>query len=463
MDDARPVRAARGLDGASHRLGSARADDGARHDRAVERRPGPERPTDSFARGQDERHGRIRHHGLPRTHPRRDVRKLCGQRSGLPLQGSPITTVDQIIAKNPGFNVEPVREKSLHFARGYGGVGSMAGASSLEFNNGFVPIQAIDRARTLWDRLFAGMQQGTPRQLVVDRVHEHYRRLSAGIFGDGSRLSASDRARLDAHMERLLELERKLSVRTTCEPVLAPRTSMAHIDELRACNDLVAAAFICGLSNVAVITCAGEHVSDQTGWTNWHEQIAHNGGGSHNRHEPRFQEINYLAQRRFFSEVMVDLAAKLDVPEDSGTILDNSLVAWSMESGVNTHNNFMMPMVTFGSAGGFFETGRFIDFRNHDNTKLAGPDVPELLPGVLFNQWLANVLQSMGVPTETYHAEMRRSFGSAYQEGARGYGAVHYDANNFWRNADIDREVWPWRYYESADQLLPGLVKGVMA
>ena len=84
---------------------------------------------------------------------------------------------------------------SIENVRGY--------ASSLElFNKIFVPPTTGGPA---------------PRAPIVDRVLENYKRLRNG----NRRLSAADRQRLDDHMARIAELQRKLTATVSGGVVLA--------------------------------------------------------------------------------------------------------------------------------------------------------------------------------------------------------------------------------------------------
>jgi hypothetical protein len=129
---------------------------------------------------------------------------------------------------------------------------------------------------------------------------------------------------------------------------------------------------------------------------------------------------------------------KLDVPEaDDKTILDNSLVWWVQESGFSTHDPISMPIVTAGSAGGYFKTGYAVDYRRLGGSKWNNAEYP----GILYAQWLANVLQSMGVPKSEYHLNPTD----------KGYGVN-------WRQPDWGgntAQLWPDSVFNMADDKLP--------
>lgn len=380
---------------------------------------------------------------------------------GKSLHHRNIATIDQLIAKSPGFALSPTSVRSVNFSLGHGGGSGVRHAASADTVGGVTSAVQADRdPRDTWQRLFGGQtggEGGERPQLVVDRVYEHYRGLTTGAFGDASRLSRQDRQRLEAHMERLLDLERRLYVPVDCGAVPQPGRVDGR-DRMRDAVDLAVTALSCGATHVAVLTADARHWSDDPGWTNWHEQVAHNGGGARDdEHDPEFQRINYEAQGAFFRDVFLRLAAGLDaVEEDAGdTLLDRSLVMWGMESGDVTHSNVCMPVVTAGGAAGTFATGRFIDFRNLDNLFFVEDRAPETFPGLLYNRYLATVLRGFGVQPGEWGAELARVFGEEVAEGARGYGAIQYHPHNFYDSRPIQDAVWPWSYYEEGDEPLP--------
>ena len=365
-----------------------------------------------------------------------------------------MATIDQLMANSPGFNVQTTRQKSMHFALGYGSGSSLRQAFSADrVGNSLVPVQAERELDVLWERLFEGAAPPPRSQtLVVDRVLEHYQSLRNGAFGDASRLSSADQQRLDTHMERLFELQRKLTVTVDCGQPGRPSGGFER-QQLADAVEIYAIALACSACHIGVISLAAEQLSQDGGWNNWHEQIAHNGGGSRRGHNPNFQRINYRAQREVFEHGFLQLAQRLNVDQGDGTtVLDDSLVMWTMESGETTHGNVSTPVVTAGSAGGWFNTGRFLDYRNYANTFMVNADHPARWPGTLYNRFLTNVLQSVGVTAEEWHAEFQRAQPDEYARGIRGFGAFDYEDN--------ERRAWPEIHYRAADEPLPFLAAG---
>lgn len=377
----------------------------------------------------------------------------------------PLPSIDQVIARHPNFEVVAAPERSVNFGINYG-VGSDLRFAASATRNGdtVVPLQATSTPRVLWERLFESSGSagpGTGRTPVVDRVYAHYRDLLGGSFGDAARLSRNDRDRLEEHMQLLSELQRKLALTASCDEQPDPGRPDTAVEALQMAVDLAAAALRCGATNVAVITTQTERLTESTAYTHWHNEVAHDGAGDYDSRTPRFEDIGEAAHSRFFRDIFMRMVTALDVEEDQdGTYLDHSFVYWGTESGDATHDNFTMPVVAAGSANGFFETGRVIDYRNWANPVLRSDRRPHRYPGVIYNRFLANVLQGMGVPPADYGAELARVQPEAVGNGARGYGLAMYHPNNFWTGLDLEAVAWPWSRFETADDLLPGLVRG---
>jgi hypothetical protein len=121
---------------------------------------------------------------------------------------------------------------------------------------------------------------------------------------------------------------------------------------------------------------------------------------------------------------------------------------WAQESGPQTHYSDSIPVITAGSVGGYFNTGRYFDFRNRQAPTLPRGDKgndelqAQRVAGVLYNQWLSNVLQAMGMsPSE---------FQQSHPDGWAGYG-----------HASIEfPEHHPSRLVSDANNKLPKVVSG---
>lgn len=363
-------------------------------------------------------------------------------------QSEPRPTIDQLLAWSPSFyeDLTAVRERALVLGTraisfGYSKPSRAAGTiqevrattSSLElFHHIFTPADAT----------------GAARVPVVDRVLESYQRLRNGH----RRLSAGDRQRLDDHMDRLAELERKLgatapsscagtpeddsALHMSLDPSAAIRYAQLH-------NEVIAAAFICGASRIAALGLGDEQrFVDFTG--DWHSDVAHYWLDAGK------QDLIARSYQHIFEHVFLDLAQRLDVEEEAGrSYLDNALLVWSQESGMSTHDPLSIPIVTAGSAAGFLRTGLAIDYRRVDAPEslfqpLAAAD--PTYAGVLHGQFLATVLQAMGMAPEEFERWGHKGYGLPRVEraGVSLPFAEHYVSTSS-------------RYFQIASDILPFL------
>lgn len=338
---------------------------------------------------------------------------------GLELQKGPRRTIDQVMGWSPAFypTLDGVRQRALTMGRriayNYANPATKTGAIQ--------EIVATDNSQQLFDQLFPpGMTGGPPpRAPIVDKVIESYKRLRDG----NRRLSTADKQRLDEHLQRLDELQRRLNVNATVTCMKPPRPATSNyslyggnfaVDPVKHAtwhtllNDVTVAAFSCGLSRIATVkvdptfsTYAGD----------WHQDIAHKADLA----TGAAQATISAAHQKFFENVFLDLARKLNAVSDGmgGTLLDHTLLVWTQESGNITHNNFSMPVITFGGAGGAFTTGSHVDYRN-TAAALSPNDAEKQYPGLFYQQWLGMILRGYGIPEADWAEPNHGGYGYRY-------------------------------------------------
>jgi hypothetical protein len=338
-----------------------------------------------------------------------------GEQDGLEAR----PTIDQVMAYSPSFyqDLSSVTLRSMHLGPSWDGNISWGYENPSTQTGEIISMPSIGSSLALWSLIFpADPNQDDSRPLIVDKVYQSYSNLSSGAWGAASRLSSSDRQRLDAHMDRLLELERKLMAAASCSDLTSPTLDAEDFDGVerwQLYNDVLVAAFVCGTSRVATIRAKHWYPGYSDG--DWHQEIAHKADS--NPAPNQQQDILLASHRNWLQGQMFDLASKLDAIEEAPgqTYLDNSLLMFTSESGPATHFNWEMPVVTLGGAGGWFNTGRYYDFRNRQDMTHANSSnflTAARRPGLRYNQWLANILLSMGVPSSEWE-----------RPGEKGYGA----------------------------------------
>jgi hypothetical protein len=346
---------------------------------------------------------------------------------GVQMQAFPRPTIDQVIAYHPGFYPATPLKRVMS-----------CGESRLSYNyanpndtsSEIVEQPTENSSISLFNQVYVPPEEPVEqRPPVVDRVLEDYNRLRNG----NRRLSNQDRDRLDAHIQMLDELEQVLSFVPSCDEVTAPTMDSTDVwggdysrnpekmgQYWQAFNRIIAIAFSCDTSRIATYH-ATDTFSDYLG-ADWHAEVAHRA------HQPTAldplpnvyaQPIIMQAHQQFFERVYLDLISLLDSIPDAGggTLLDNSLVTWTQESGPYTHDSVDMPVIMAGGAAGEITTGSYIDYRNLNRDFNSGgyEGATEVThPGLSWNQYLGTVLQTMGLAPDDYEETPQGGYGPTY-------------------------------------------------
>ena len=226
------------------------------------------------------------------------------------------------------------------------------------------------------------------RQSVLDAVQSDYESLKG-------RVGAEDRAKLDAHLEAIRDIEGRLSAGTgggaSCAVPEAPalfnhNDPEKFPDVARLQTDLMVMALACDLTRVGSIMFARANNNMLFPWLGIHEghhDLSHHGDSDIGANE-QLTRINH-----WFAEQFAYLLGRLKaVPDAAGqSLLDTTLVLWVNEQGKgNNHSRKSMPWVLAGSGGGALRTGRYVRY----------PDNPP------HNNLLVSLVNAFGVEATTF-------------------------------------------------------------
>lgn len=232
------------------------------------------------------------------------------------------------------------------------------------------PVPPREEPAEVFDALFGatdGARLRAQRQSVFDMSYAETERL-AGIVG------ADDKAKLDAHLTSMRDIEERLvSAEGAGSSCIAP--TLANVDTSQDSQyqeagqlqmDLAVAALACDQTRVVTLQWSyseSEHLFQflQAGGAaidGNHHGISHDFNSS----GPNFDAYNAI--QTWYHEQLAYLLGKLaSYQEGDVTLLDNTLVLWGTEIGESTtHALTTMPYVLAGGAGGRIQTGRFIDY-----------------------------------------------------------------------------------------------------
>jgi hypothetical protein len=241
------------------------------------------------------------------------------------------------------------------------------------------PLHPEVSPKAAFDRLFKGvmpaMPSGTPvaddsavkeaarERSVIDLVAADLKRLRA-------RIGSEDFAKVDAHLEALNALERRIgatgdsrSGSLSCAVPKAP-TGASYDAKLKDMSDIAVAALSCDVTRVMSLQ-----------WSYAFSHIKHTwiGLGDHHgySHDGTDRRTELTAIDNWYAKQLLYLLQQLDsVKEGNGTLLDNTLVVLGRELGSTAHRMDRAPFVLAGGAGVGLRPGRWLNFDGQPHAKL---------------------------------------------------------------------------------------------
>jgi hypothetical protein len=278
-------------------------------------------------------------------------------------------SVDQYIAARIGTTTT---FRSLEFGVRVEGGGPLEIVSYRDSNQ---PNTAVEDPWQMYSRIFGSGNLSSSqlakliaeRKGVLDFLKDDIGRLRG-------RVSASDRARLDAHLTGIGGIEQKLNqTKAACTPLTMPskfdHNDIANFEKVSQLQiDLMILAHACGLTQVSTLMWANADSWQYfpfAGVNEEHHTLSHS-GDSDTVATDKLVKINawHAGQVAY---ILDKLAATTEV--GGGTMLDNTVVLWGNELGVgNSHTYQNIPWVIAGGAG-YFKTGRYLQYkdRNHND------------------------------------------------------------------------------------------------
>ena len=240
------------------------------------------------------------------------------------------------------------------------------------------PIHPEVTPKAAFDRLFKNVMPAAPgvaapvddggaevarQKAIVDLVASDLARLR-------TRLGSEDFAKVDAHLEALHSLERRIdaggsgvSGTLSCSVPEAPAGGSFDA-KLTQMSDIAVAALSCDVTRVMSIQ-----------WSYAFSHVKHSwlGLGDHHgySHDGQDRRVELTKIDNWYSQQLLYLLQQLDsVPEGNGTLLDNTLVVVGRELGSTAHNMERAPFVLAGGAAGALPMGRWLDCDGQPHAKL---------------------------------------------------------------------------------------------
>jgi hypothetical protein len=239
------------------------------------------------------------------------------------------------------------------------------------------PIPPEDDPYVMFDRLFKNIGAQPSDSAALEKIRRRRQSVIDAVKGNlaavQAKVSVSDRRKLDAHLEAVRSIEKRLD-NTIPVGTCAPPAQGMRLDPMANNNfpavsrlqiDMLVASLACDLTRVTSLLWAGAANEVRFTWigqNSGHHTISHDNGAT-----GRAQRV--AAHARFSGEVAYLLQKLKAIPDGTGTLLDNSLVVWGNELADGAaHNAQPIPIVVAGKAGGGIKTGgRLLEGRRKHN------------------------------------------------------------------------------------------------
>lgn len=214
------------------------------------------------------------------------------------------------------------------------------------------------------------------RDLALSAAQRQFERLIP-------RLSGEDRVKLQSHRDMLADLQRRLGRTVDCAAPSAPEDSSALPRAERIVQDigdfaqLIATAFACGMSRVAslgLVTIPPDAYGLPAA-ASIHHEYEHKSDPFHLHYQMNgmptdewAQAEEGMVQRNIWQAEQVARIIDVlrSVPEESGSLLDNTLVVYVSELSHGGHGHEHYPVILFGGFASAVTPGRYIKYAQNN-------------------------------------------------------------------------------------------------
>jgi hypothetical protein len=274
-------------------------------------------------------------------------------------------TIDQVLAQQIGQrNPLPSLELCIEDvgALGVCGVGySCAYTNSISWSAPTSPLPMERNPQVVFERLFG--DGSTPEERAARKRED--RSILDSVIRDVGRLQhglgPSDLARLDAYLEDIREIERRIAIAEQTAKIEAERPETAELpfhEHVELMFDLQALAFRADVTRIATMMFARDlsaAVYPLSGVPDAYHAL------SHHQDDPT-RVARYAKINEYHVHLMTYLLGKLRATQDGeGSLLDHSLVLYGSPMGnSNAHDHIDLPVFLAGGGAGKYRGDRHI-------------------------------------------------------------------------------------------------------
>jgi hypothetical protein len=300
---------------------------------------------------------------------------LSGARPNLSAPGASMTpTIDQLIANEIGQetplpSLEVASETTIQTAACGGGSGGCYYSSTLSFRDASSPLPMEFNPRKVFIQLFGEGDTPAEREAIASQTTSLLDLVSERTSALQRKLGPSDRQRLDAYLETVREIERRVEKagERDLSGIDLPEAPIGELprfqDQVALMFDLIALSFQANLTRVASYIMVAEGTNrtyNHIGIPDAFHPLSH--------HANKLESLEKLARiQTWHMQVFAEFIEKLDGIEDGeGSLLDQSMFLYgSNMSNSDRHNNYPLPNILVGGGAGRLDGGRHIELPEH--------------------------------------------------------------------------------------------------
>jgi hypothetical protein len=279
------------------------------------------------------------------------------------------TSIDQVIARQIGQEtVYPSLELATEDFTGYiGGCDpaySCAYMNTISWRNPTTPLPMEINPRIVFERLFGRPGTNAQRLERMARDRSILDSLKQDVADLESSLGARDRTRLEAYLENVREIERRIqrAEKQASTEITVPDAPIgipeSFEDHTMLQFDLLALALEADITRVFTFMIsrdASQRVYPNIGLTEPHHSMSHHGGN-----EEKIQ--NLVKLNTYHITLFGRFLEKLrSTPDGDGSLLDHAMILWgSGMSESNTHSRLDIPTMLVGGGAGLIKGNRHL-------------------------------------------------------------------------------------------------------
>ena len=276
-------------------------------------------------------------------------------------------TLDQVIAQRLGQetalpSLEICSETTIQVAA-CGGAGCYY-ASTLSYSGPNTPLPMEFNPRKVFVQLLGEGDTAAERDALTQRTGSLLDMISARTASLRAQLGPRDRAALNDYLDTVREIERRVQNAGARDltGVEVPNAPVGELDDFDAqvklMFDLIALAYQADLTRIASFVMVAEGTNrtyNHIGVPDSFHPVSH-----HTNDRERIRRLTLI--QRYHAERFADFITKMaTTPDGDGSVLDHSLFLYgSNMSNSNQHDNYPLPNILVGKAGGAVRGGRNI-------------------------------------------------------------------------------------------------------